>query len=121
MPGRTREDRGSATRGAILDVAERLFAEHGVFSVSNRHISQAAGQGNNAAVGYHFGTKTDLVRAIVRRHAGPTEALRETMLARLGDSPGLRELIDCLVRRRRAPGRAAGADLVRPVLRAGDD
>jgi AcrR family transcriptional regulator len=98
MPPRTREQRSGDTREAILDVAERLFAEHGVFAVSNRHISQAAGQGNNAAVGYHFGTKTDLVRAIVRRHAGPTEALRETMLARLGGSPGLRELIDCLVR-----------------------
>lgn len=47
-----------------MTAAERLYAEHGVFGMSNRQVSEAAGQGNNAAVGYHFGTKTDLVRAI---------------------------------------------------------
>ena len=51
-----RSDRASSTQEAILVAAERLFAEHGVFAVSNRQVSEAAGQGNNAAVGYHFGT-----------------------------------------------------------------
>ena len=74
-----RSDRASTTQEAILTAAERLFAEHGVFAVSNRQVSEAAGQGNNAAVGYHFGTKTDLVRAIERRHREPIERLREDM------------------------------------------
>jgi cytochrome P450 len=51
----------------ILATTERLFAERGIHAVSNRQISEAAGQGNSAAVGYHFGTKADLVRAIARR------------------------------------------------------
>ena len=72
-----RSDRASTTQEAILTAAERLFAEHGVFAVSNRQVSEAAGQGNNAAVGYHFGTKTDLVRAIEQKHRGPIEQLRE--------------------------------------------
>ncbi|MEV0038015.1 TetR family transcriptional regulator, partial [Streptomyces sp. NPDC050804] len=56
MTGRAvRAERGDATRELILVTAERLFAEHGVFAVSNRQVSEAAGQGNNAAVGYHFG------------------------------------------------------------------
>src|ERR1700686_2031953 len=59
-----RNDRASTTREAILTAAERLFAEHGVYAVSNRQVSEAAGQGNNAAVGYHFGTKADLVCAL---------------------------------------------------------
>ncbi|MGW2103538.1 hypothetical protein ACWCPX_38890 [Streptomyces olivaceoviridis] len=46
-----------------------------------RGSGEAAGQGNNAAVGYHFGTKVDLVRAVARRHAGHIEALRERALA----------------------------------------
>jgi len=46
----SRTDRASLTREAILIAAERLFAEHGVFAVSNRQVSEAAGQGNNAAV-----------------------------------------------------------------------
>ena len=72
-----RTDRATSTQEAILKAAERLYAEHGVFAVSNRQVSEAAGQGNNAAVGYHFGTKTDLVRAIEHKHRAPIEELRE--------------------------------------------
>ena len=93
-----RADRAGATRDVILATAERLFAEHGVFGVSNRQISEAAGQGNNAAVGYHFGTKTDLVRAIVRRHTEPIEQLRLRMLAGIGADPDVRDWLAILIR-----------------------
>ena len=93
-----RADRAGATRELILTTAERLFAEHGVFGVSNRQISEAAGQGNNTAVGYHFGTKTDLVRAIVRKHAEQVEQARLQLLAELGDSPEVRDWVSCIVR-----------------------
>ena len=85
--GRTvRTERASSTQEAILVAAERLYAEHGMFAVSNRQVSEAAGQGNNAAVGYHFGTKADLVRAIEQKHRGPVEQLREQMVAELLES-----------------------------------
>ncbi|MEU0790478.1 helix-turn-helix domain-containing protein [Amycolatopsis sp. NPDC005961] len=90
--------RASATRESILVTAERLFAEHGVQVVSNRHISEAAGQGNNAAVNYHFGTKVDLVRAIVRKHAEPMERLRAELVEATAADAGLREWVACLVR-----------------------
>lgn len=92
-----RADRASSTQEAILKAAERLYAEHGVFAVSNRQVSEAAGQGNNAAVGYHFGTKTDLVRAIEHKHRGPIEYLREQMVTEIDASAGLREWVSCLV------------------------
>ncbi|ARQ72463.1 TetR family transcriptional regulator [Streptomyces marincola] len=99
MADRTaRADRSESTRHLILAAAERLFAEHGVFAVSNRQISEAAGQGNNAAVGYHFGTKNDLLRAIVRRHADPMNEVRLRMLAEIGDSRLVRDWVACLVR-----------------------
>ena len=79
-----RADRASSTQEAILKAAERLYAEHGVFAVSNRQVSEAAGQGNNAAVGYHFGTKTDLVRAIEQKHRESIERLLESMVAETG-------------------------------------
>src|SRR5690242_9111719 len=93
--GRTvRTERASSTQEAILVAAERLYAEPGVFAVSNRQVSEAAGQGNNAAVGYHFGTKADLVRAIERKHRGPVEELREQMVAELVASGGSAKMRD---------------------------
>ncbi|HZE41719.1 MAG TPA: TetR family transcriptional regulator [Stackebrandtia sp.] len=93
-----RSEKVAATRDLILTAAERLFAEHGVYAVSNRGISEAAGQGNNAAVGYHFGTKADLVRAIVRKHAADTESRRTPMVAACAGSAELRAWVTCLVR-----------------------
>lgn len=92
-----RADRATSTQEAILKAAERLYAEHGVFAVSNRQVSEAAGQGNNAAVGYHFGTKTDLVRAIEHKHRSSIELLLERMVTSTGDSVELRDWIACLV------------------------
>jgi AcrR family transcriptional regulator len=93
-----RADRASATRESILVTAERLFAEHGVHAVSNRYISETAGQGNNAAVNYHFGTKVDLVRAITRKHTERIEGLRAEMVDAITETGDLREWVACLVR-----------------------
>ncbi|MBB5907894.1 TetR/AcrR family transcriptional regulator [Actinoalloteichus hymeniacidonis] len=97
-PAPTRADRAGDTRELILAAAERLFAEHGVFAVSNRQIGEAAGQGNNFAVGYHFGSKAELVRTITRRHADIVERVRVRMLAEIGDSTDVRDWVACLVR-----------------------
>src|SRR5919109_3891167 len=91
--GTLRGERAGATRNLILARAEGLFAEHGVFAFSNRQVSVAAGQGNNAAVGYHFGTKTDLVRAIEQKHRASIERLLERMVAETGDSTDLRDWV----------------------------
>jgi AcrR family transcriptional regulator len=94
----TRAQQVGSTRELILTAAERLFAERGVHAVANRQISEAAGQGNNAAVSYHFGTKADLVRAIVRRHTAQVEEIRARLLVETQNSTDLRDLVACLVR-----------------------
>jgi AcrR family transcriptional regulator len=93
MHGETRR----TTRDRLLSTAERMFAERGVHAVSNRQICEAAGQGNNAAVGYHFGTKAELVRAIARRHSAAIDELRRRRLAGIGGDATLRDWIGCLV------------------------
>ncbi|MEU4196255.1 TetR family transcriptional regulator [Kribbella sp. NPDC026611] len=98
MAKAVRSARVNTTRELILTTAERMFAERGVHEVSNRQISEAAGQGNNTAVGYHFGTKADLIRAIVQKHAEPIEARRRELLAEIGDTPDLRDFVTVLVR-----------------------
>jgi AcrR family transcriptional regulator len=93
-----RSDRSTVTREAILSAAEVLFAERGMYAVSNRQISEAAGQGNNAAACYHFGTRTDLLRAIEGKHREPIEELRRQLLSAIGDSTELRDWVGVLVR-----------------------
>jgi len=66
-----RREQAEATRELLLRTAERLYAERGLAQVSNRQIVDAAGQANNSALTYHVGTRTDLVHAIARAHAGP--------------------------------------------------
>jgi AcrR family transcriptional regulator len=93
-----RTSRAETTRALILAAAERLFAERGVVAVSNRQIGEAAGQGNTAVVGYHFGAKEDLVRAVVRRHTSRIEGLRAEALAATEGSSDVRDWVGCLVR-----------------------
>ncbi len=95
---RLRHEQAEATRLRILTVAERLFAEQGVSSVSNRQVGEAAGQGNNTAVGYHFGTKNDLVRAIVQRHTAAMDTVRDDLLRRFDGSDRFRDWVTCVVR-----------------------
>ena len=93
-----RSEQVEHTRVRIVLAAERLFAERGVFNVSNRQIGEAAGQGNNTAVSYHFGSKNDLVRAIVARHAVPMERIRRELADRYDGSTDLRDWVTCVVR-----------------------
>lgn len=92
-----RTPRAEGTRELILIAAERLLAEQGVAAVSSRRVSEAARQGNNAAVGYHFGGKADLLRAIVRKHTASIERIRSSLLVSTGNPTELRDWIRCLV------------------------
>lgn len=53
------------TRERILLTAERLFASQGIDQTSIRQINIAAGQRNSSATQYHFGTREDLITAIL--------------------------------------------------------
>jgi AcrR family transcriptional regulator len=55
----------------LVTTAERLYARAGIKQVSLRQIAEAAGQRNPAAVQYHFGSKIELLRAILRFRIGP--------------------------------------------------
>lgn len=91
-------DEESSTRSALLRAAEQLFAERGIHAVSNRLISEAAGQGNNAAVNYHFGSKEELLRALVRAHTREIDAVRTSLVATLTEPTTLRDWAECAVR-----------------------
>ena len=63
----------------ILDVAEALFAQHGVNGTSIRNITDQADV-NIAAVNYHFVSKEKLVHEVVRRRFQSLEQERSEAL-----------------------------------------
>lgn len=90
------------TRTAILDAAERLFAELGVEGASIRQITKAAGV-NLAAVNYHFRTKDHLALEVFARRLEPVNGDR---LARLDaveeaagkEGAGLEAILEAFIR-----------------------
>src|SRR6185436_11313727 len=93
----------TATQARILDVAEQLFAEHGVAETTIRMVTDAA-HVNVAAVNYHFGGKDKLVRAVIGRRMSSLEAARgarldavEELAARDGRGPTTAELVEAMV------------------------
>ena len=87
----------TATRAQLLREAERLFARRGLWQVTVREITEAAGQRNVSALHYHFGSRAGICQAILDVHGAPIDAERGEHLAALGPSPTSRELIVALL------------------------
>jgi AcrR family transcriptional regulator len=86
------------TRDRLLRAAEYLFARSGI-DVPIREIHERAGQRNASAIQYHFGSKQDLIRAVMERHALSLAAIAEVradLRARRDDPRGL---VEAIVRR----------------------
>ncbi|MEC9048281.1 MAG: TetR/AcrR family transcriptional regulator [Planctomycetota bacterium] len=79
------------TKDTILDAAEALFAEQGFAATSLRQLTQQADV-NLAAVNYHFGSKEELVKAVLLRRVGPINAERRRRLAAL-ESPTTEDVV----------------------------
>lgn len=75
------------TKERILEAGERLFAEHGFAGTSLRGVIREAGV-NLAAVHYHFGTKENLLRAIINRIVVPVNQERLEMLEQVEAAAG---------------------------------
>jgi AcrR family transcriptional regulator len=87
------------TKKRILDAAERLFAREGFHSTSLRMLTKEAGV-NLAAVNYHFGSKEELIKAVIERRLLPLNKLRVKRLQGVRERaqkenrlPGVRETL----------------------------
>lgn len=82
-PGSHRQARGARTRAAILEAAERVFAEAGLAGARTETIAAAAGV-NKAMLFYHFKSKRRLYEAVLENQF---EKFNRRALAVL-DQPG---------------------------------
>lgn len=64
------------TRSRLIRAGERRFARDGVKGAKLSDIVRDAGQRNDSAVGYHFGSRQGLLAAIVAKHMVAMETLR---------------------------------------------
>ncbi|MFF0111324.1 TetR/AcrR family transcriptional regulator [Streptomyces prasinus] len=103
--------RSEAARTALLDAAERLFVQAGISQVSDRKVAEAAGNTNHSAVGYYFGGREGLLRALLTRHLSVLEEPRRVMFER---SDSLLDDVRALV----VPVTDTLAGLPRPTWRA---
>jgi AcrR family transcriptional regulator len=82
-------DQKNDTKQAILDAAERLFAQHGFHAGSLRVLTSGAGV-NLGAVNYHFSSKDALILAVLRRRIHPLNQERLAMLSTCEKQAGKR-------------------------------
>lgn len=84
----------------LLLTAERLFAEFGLEAVSARQIALAAGQKNQSAIHYHFGTKEILLHTLWARRVREVNGRRHIILeemVRNGQTHDVRALVGAII------------------------
>src|SRR6202051_2123505 len=85
------------TRSAILNAAERLYADRGFGDVTLRDIVAAANV-NLAAVNYHFGSKDELIAELFVTRSLATNRERLNELKAAEEAGGGRANIDAILR-----------------------
>jgi AcrR family transcriptional regulator len=85
-----------STKEQIVLTAERLLAERGLDGVSLRQLGAAAGNGNNSAVQYHFGSKDRLIEAIFEYRLPRLHERRQMLIAERRPDD-LRSWVECYV------------------------
>jgi len=80
---RRRNASGESTRIMLMEVAERLFATRGIEAVTLREIQEAAGQSNTSVIRYHFGSRDNLIRALIAYRQEQLGPVRRELLARI--------------------------------------
>ncbi len=79
---------GSTAKQTLVTQAERLVAERGFRGVAASEVVRAAGQKNNSAIAYHFGSWDGLLDAIWERHTvAINQSRRELLLAARRSGP----------------------------------
>lgn len=89
------------TRERLLDAAQRLFAAGGAWTTPLAQVVRAAGQRNESAIQYHFGSREELIFELLERGREREMRARHTELDRLERAdlePSLHDAVVALAR-----------------------
>lgn len=90
-PAKDISTNSDSTKERLIGAAIELIADRGFDAVSIRDITSAA-SANLAAIGYHFGSKDDLLETVFERLAQPVNSARADALATYRTARGGRPL-----------------------------
>jgi TetR/AcrR family transcriptional regulator, regulator of cefoperazone and chloramphenicol sensitivity len=85
------------TRDRLLDAAQELFARTGSWTTPLARVVRAAGQRNESAVQYHFGSREELIYALIERDRAREMQERQARLDAISDDADLRTAVTALV------------------------
>jgi AcrR family transcriptional regulator len=120
-----KNSRRDTTRAALIEKAEKMFAESGIEGVSLRQIGAAIGSGNPNVVAYHFGSKEALLKEIFLHRLPEFEGRRAELLAiaeRSGKGHDMKTLVHALYQpffeQKNADGRHSYVAFIASISRA---
>ena len=76
-----RKVRGRQTKEAILEAAEKEFADHGILGTSMRHLAEACGT-SQASLHFHFDTKENLYDEVRKNVAANYIEIQSALIER---------------------------------------
>ncbi len=82
---------------ALIRAGEELFARDGIHGTRINELTERAGQRNQSALHYHFGSREGLLGAIVERHLTAVDGERASLLEAAGPRATLRQLVAVIV------------------------
>ncbi|AFT71163.1 TetR family transcriptional regulator [Alloalcanivorax dieselolei B5] len=94
-PTRRKKSKAEEISGTKLELtlaAEKVFAIHGVQGASLRQIREEAGQKNESAIHYYFGSREAIIESVLSLRANPLDHARQTMFDEMKRGNGGRPL-----------------------------
>ncbi|HEV7193595.1 MAG TPA: TetR family transcriptional regulator [Jatrophihabitantaceae bacterium] len=88
---------GLPTKEKLITAGEHLFAREGIDGAHTRDIVTRAGQANDSAIHYHFGSRQGLLSAILDKHVQEMEAERQLAVSRAGTRPRIATVVGAIV------------------------
>jgi AcrR family transcriptional regulator len=85
------------TRDRLLDAAQELFAQTGSWTTPLARVVRAAGQRNESAIQYHFGSREELIYALIERDRVREMQERQARLDAISGDADLRTAVTALV------------------------